>query len=246
MNLVMFDIDGTLTKTGDVDTLCFVQALREVLGIQNVDTEWTNYRHATDEGCLQEIIVRHSRDPVSQAGLIRVRERHFQLLRHYASTNKSLFQVLPGAREMIAYLQARENVTVAFATGAWLESAIIKLQYAGIDLNNIALATSSDAIPREQIMRIAEERASKTGNSFTTRTYVGDAVWDVQAAVRLGYHFVGVAVGPQADALRSNGAIWVVPDYLDGNRFFEIINGICDGQPNATPDVPPGKRLPHE
>jgi phosphoglycolate phosphatase-like HAD superfamily hydrolase len=226
MNLVMFDIDGTLTRTNDVDTRCFVQALDDVLGIRNIDTEWTHYAHATDEGCLQEIIARNSLYPVNQADLMQVRERHFQLLRQNASSNESLFQAIPGAREMLADLQARENVIVAFASGAWLESVIIKLRHARIDLDNIALATSSDAISREQIMQISEERANKTGKAFTTRIYVGDAVWDVQAAIRLGYHFIGVAVGQKADALRSKGARWIVPDYSDRNRFLSILNEI--------------------
>jgi phosphoglycolate phosphatase-like HAD superfamily hydrolase len=226
MNLVMFDIDGTLTGTNDVDSRCFVQAVEDVLGIRNIDAEWDHYAHATDEGCLQEIVARNSLHPVNPADLKRVRERHFQLLRQSASSDESLFQVIPGAREMLVDLQARKNITVAFATGAWLESAIIKLTHARIDLNNIPLATSSDAISRGQIMQISEERANKTGKVFTTRIYVGDAVWDVQAAIGLGYHFIGVASGPEADALRSKGATWIVPDYSDKNRFLSTLNEI--------------------
>jgi phosphoglycolate phosphatase-like HAD superfamily hydrolase len=226
MNLVMFDIDGTLTRTNDVDIRCFVQAVENVLGIRNIDTEWNHYAHATDEGCLQEIIARNSLHPVNPADLMRVRERHFQLLRQSASSDESLFRAIPGAREILADLQAQENITVAFATGAWLESVIIKLNYARIDLNNIALATSNDAISREQIMQISEKRANKTGEAFTTRIYVGDAVWDVQAAIRLGYHFIGVASGPEADVLQSKGARWIVPDYSDRNRFLSILNEI--------------------
>jgi len=226
MNLVMFDIDGTLTRTNDVDSRCFVQALEDVLGIRNIDTEWTHYAHATDEGCLQEIITRNSLHPINPADLIRVRERHFRLLRQNASSDESLFQVIPGAREMLADLQAQKNITVAFATGAWLESVVIKLRQARIDLNNIALATSSDAISREQVMQISEERANKTGKAFTTRIYVGDAAWDVQVAIRLGYDFIGIAVGQKAEALRSKGARWIVPDYSDRNRFLSILNEI--------------------
>jgi phosphoglycolate phosphatase-like HAD superfamily hydrolase len=129
---------------------------------------------------------------------------------------------------MLADLQAQKNITVAFATGAWLESVIIKLRHARIDLSNIALATSSDAISREQIMQISEERANKTGKAFTTRIYVGDAIWDVQAAIRLGYHFIGVAMSQEAEVLQSKGARWIVPDYSDRDRFLSILNEILN------------------
>ena len=64
MNLVMFDVDGTLTATTAVDHLCYVQAVTEALGIRNFDTNWTQYRNVTDQGCLEEIILTHARRQV--------------------------------------------------------------------------------------------------------------------------------------------------------------------------------------
>ena len=58
MHLVMFDIDGTLTRSCGIDSRCFVDALCEVLGIQSIDTDWSNYRHTTDSGIAQEIITK--------------------------------------------------------------------------------------------------------------------------------------------------------------------------------------------
>ncbi len=39
MNLVMFDIDGTLTATTDIDEGCYVLAVEAVLNIDNIDTD---------------------------------------------------------------------------------------------------------------------------------------------------------------------------------------------------------------
>ena len=50
MKLVVFDIDGTLTQTNEVDSRCFEEALRIVLGIEEFDTCWENYQFVTDSG----------------------------------------------------------------------------------------------------------------------------------------------------------------------------------------------------
>ncbi len=56
MHLVMFDIDGTLTATGDVDGRCYAQAVAEALGIDGFDPVWGNYKYVTDSGIASEII----------------------------------------------------------------------------------------------------------------------------------------------------------------------------------------------
>jgi hypothetical protein len=48
MNLAIFDIDGTLTESVAVDEVCFVQAFRDVLGIERINTNWL--RRATGGG----------------------------------------------------------------------------------------------------------------------------------------------------------------------------------------------------
>jgi beta-phosphoglucomutase-like phosphatase (HAD superfamily) len=69
MNLVMFDVDGTLTATNTVDTHCFVQAFKEVLNIDLIDTDWSNYKQSTDSGIVAEIIERHTGSPASDEDL---------------------------------------------------------------------------------------------------------------------------------------------------------------------------------
>ena len=47
-SLVIFDIDGTLTESVAVDDFCFVQAFRDVLGIERINTNWLEYQFQTD------------------------------------------------------------------------------------------------------------------------------------------------------------------------------------------------------
>ncbi len=43
MRLIIFDIDGTLTRTMKADEECFVRSLAEVCGFNDVDTDWSRY-----------------------------------------------------------------------------------------------------------------------------------------------------------------------------------------------------------
>jgi len=56
MHLVMFDVDGTLSDTMDIERF-FVQAVDNVLSIQ-IDEDWASYKHVTDSGILDEILQR--------------------------------------------------------------------------------------------------------------------------------------------------------------------------------------------
>jgi beta-phosphoglucomutase-like phosphatase (HAD superfamily) len=50
MHLVMFDIDGTLTLSNDLDDTAFLNALDEVFNIREFSTDWATYPHVTDAG----------------------------------------------------------------------------------------------------------------------------------------------------------------------------------------------------
>ena len=66
----------------------------------------------------------------------------------------------------------------------------MKLYAAGIDFDNIPLATSDDHHTRTGIMQNAAE---KTGHAdFTRRIYFGDGVWDKKACAELTYDFIAI------------------------------------------------------
>jgi len=228
MNLVMFDIDGTLTNTNEVDQHCFVQALSEILQVEATDTDWTKYENVTDRGCLEEFTLRNMGRPVTQKESASIKKRYIELIAQHAEIKPNLFTPIPGAIEMLEDLHRRPETTVSLATGALLETAHIKLRAAGFACDRIPMATGSDAISREEIMMLAERKAAEVVGlqCFRTRTYVGDAPWDVKAARNLGYSFIGIAEGAYAEALKTGGARWVVSDYRERGRFLELLQTI--------------------
>ena len=232
MNLIMFDIDGTLTETNAIDADLYVQAVQESLNVTEVDTNWERYHHATDPGIAAEIIEEKTGHTATEEEMDAIRDRFVALVRAKASKEPSHFRPITGAKAMLAELTSFSNIAIAIATGTWKEIALLKLSAASLVLPGAVIATASDTPSREDIMRIAEKRAlEKTGKaSWRSVVYVGDAVWDVRAAHELGYHFIGVGSGKRAGKLRDEGVTWIIPDYNHQQQFFSIIENLLDAQ----------------
>ncbi len=225
MQLILFDIDGTLTQSNQVDNRCFIRAACETLGLATIDSDWANYPDVTDSGVVWTLHEAHRGAPPSDGEIAAVRRRFLDLLRQEVRRDPALCRAVPGAAALLAELAATPGYAVGLATGCWRESAEMKLECAGLTEPRFPLASSSDVRSREAIMLLARERAAQRSqvNSFESAIYVGDGVWDVRAARRLGYHFVGIASGPRSDQLRREGAEHLIADYTDRKRFFEAI-----------------------
>jgi beta-phosphoglucomutase-like phosphatase (HAD superfamily) len=89
----------------------------------------------------------------------------------------------------VTSLQQRQDVRIAYATGAWRASAELKLSSAGFPLRGIPLASSDDHQDRKHIMLHA---LAQLGGSIESVTYFGDAIWDREATLALGWEFVAV------------------------------------------------------
>ena len=224
MYLVMFDIEGTLVKSNDIDTICFCKAIKEVLGIDKIDTDWTHYSYVTDSGITSEIIEKFLGRKAIEPDLRAVHDSYLKKLHYEAENNPHYFQANPGASELMASLCSMENIAVALATGCWQNSALLKLETAGIVFKNIPLASADDSYERESIMIRAYERAKAHENraSFDSVTYVGDAIWDLTASNNLGYSFIAVGTRNQTE-LRNRGVIHIMDDLIDKDYFFKIL-----------------------
>ena len=187
MHAVVFDIDGTLLESAAVDDALYREAVRAVLGDLRFRPSLTDYTYVSDSGILQEILVDNAiqDDP----GLVDAIKSHFvdALKSHVAAFGP--FPEIPGATAMLQRLDESSRHSVAFATGGWRASAMLKLDSAGLSAFGFPLASSDDAYDRTEIMRIA---LAGLGAGFETVTYYGDGPWDRDASRKLGWDFVAV------------------------------------------------------
>jgi phosphoglycolate phosphatase-like HAD superfamily hydrolase len=231
MHLIMFDLDGTLIKSDTLDTRCLTSAIEKVMGIDDFERDWAKYNYVTDAGIASEVIDRHLNRKVSHGELCQISDKLLEFLQVEAGTNREKFAPLPGALDLIHGLKADNNCGFAIATGCWEKSARFKLATAEFEVSNFPLASSDDSYHREEIMRIAFERALDFYNvsAFETVTYVGDGIWDLKASLKLGYGFIGIESNNQGGQLQQEGASYILNDFSDQSCFFNMMNQIWTG-----------------
>lgn len=221
MDLILFDIDGTLIRSMTDDGECYLAAMEELFGFTDVDDDWSRYEYATDAGIFREVFsVRRGRDP-SIDEMEEFRNRFVARLADRFSKNG--LEEVSGAGRLLATLDAVDDIAVAFATGCWRRSAVLKMQSAGLSFDQAPSATSDDAISREEIMQIAARRAALERGipGFDSTVYVGDGIWDVRACRRLGLSFIGITADIAASGLHAEGVEFLLPDFEDQRLFHE-------------------------
>lgn len=230
----MFDIDGTLTESSDLDSATYIDSLRDVFGFRDVSDDWASYPHATDSGILAELFrVRLGRAPTpEECGKM---EQHYVSLLVGRIDAAGGLSPVPGAAAILARLADDSRYAVSLATGACRSSAHLKLRAAGLPVDRFPAAFSNDDPSREGICRTSRQRAEEhAGQTYRHVVYIGDGVWDVRTSRKLGYDFIGIGQGKGAEKLRAEGASRVLSNFQDAESF---LSHLASGEPTAGRDV---------
>lgn len=222
MNLAVFDIDGTLTDTNQVDALCYVQAMEQEFGLAGVDDDWSHYTHSSDPGIMNQVFQNRLGRLPDKDDVAAFQKRFLYLLRKKRQKDRRLFAEIKGSAALLKALESNPDWIAALATGGWAITARFKLAAAGLPVSGLPLASGDDAVSREDILRIAISRARKTTgmDGFAKIVSLGDGVWDVKAARAMNLAFIGV--GDEAKLAKA-GAERVVPDFHDLEACLDLL-----------------------
>jgi phosphoglycolate phosphatase-like HAD superfamily hydrolase len=224
VNLAVFDLDGTLMNTSQVDGDCFLAALDIEFGLAPADfeTDLAAYTHVTDSCILHQVFERARLRPPTAEERQRFIDRFVCLLEQAHRSDPALFREVPGASEVLATLGQDPDWAFGVATGGWRASADFKLSTAGLLLGDAPFASANDALSREEIVmgciRLARRRCGV--RRFAKIVSIGDGAWDVRTARALGLPFIGVG---EASRLQAYGAGHVVPDFCDPDVFLGLL-----------------------
>ncbi len=204
MKLAIFDIDGTLIDSNAVDNKCFVDTFETAFGLSASGIDWRNYPHHTDRGLTEEFLRRAWKREPEEQEIARHRELFVGALREQIER----LEEIGGAGAFIHFLQER-GWSIALATGAWSESALLKLAAAGLPCD-LPLVCCDACPSREEIVLKA------IGSPRPERIVVfGDGWWDLRAARNLGLPFIGVG-----DA---SGAPETIADFRDAEGVLAVM-----------------------
>ncbi len=226
MKLALFDIDGTLTETNEVDDKCFINAFAASHQITEIETDWTKYNHVTDSGIVLEVFNQRLGRSPNEQDLFIFKSYFIESLNDFASRDETLFAEILNAKAMLENLKLEKDWAIALATGCFYESAKLKLEKVKIDIKDFPIGTADDAISREEILQTAIEKSvEKFGlKKFEKIVSIGDGVWDARTARNLNLDFIGIASGKKAEALREAGANYIVKDFRNYENFLAYLN----------------------
>jgi phosphoglycolate phosphatase-like HAD superfamily hydrolase len=223
MNLVLLDVDGTLTQTYEYDREVFALAIAEVARVPSFEVDFSSYTHITSLGVTTEAIQRITGRSLVAEEIEEVKRSVLRYMQKMYLESPTAFREVPGASCFLERLRSLDRTGTAIATGGWLGEALFKLRASRLSIDGIPLATSDDDRDRRRIMEIAVQRAQDfyACPKFEHIVYLGDGPWDLQAALSLGYAFVGI--GTRLQALKDAGANRLHRDYLDLEAVFASV-----------------------
>jgi len=240
VNLLLFDVDGTLTDTSADDDRLFRAALLENLPKDARPVEigtWTDFPEVTYPAVARDVITRACNRPAREGEIMLVRKAHAQKWQHALDTGAARITAKPGAREIVDEARRRPKFVAAIATGGWAPTALLKLKAAGFPVDELTIATADDAESRVGILRTAQmvAAAARGVPGFSHIVVVGDGIWDARAASQMPAGFVGVAEAKGAvDTLRAAGAAAVIPHFQPPEKFWQAVTAALTQRRAAT------------
>ena len=149
MNLIVFDIDDTLTKSEYQHQLAYVTAMRE-FGIARVDQNWKTYKHHTDSYILKANFENNHTTKFEFSQIPAFEERMTEHMLTLTEVSE-----IKGAKTVVSNFLDRDDYAVAFATGSLLKPALIKLNQSQIQYNPNLVVGSNTIYSREDIVKEA-------------------------------------------------------------------------------------------
>jgi phosphoglycolate phosphatase-like HAD superfamily hydrolase len=212
--LILFDIDGTLIRSGGAGVEALERAAAELHAIERA-MDGISAAGGTDPALIDEIFRRRLGRAPAPGDAEALLERYLAHLPALLA-EAGRYRVLSGVTEALDCLEAR-GATIGLATGNVERGAELKLRPGDLWRRFPFGGFGSDAADRAELVERAIERGERhAGRRFERGrevVVVGDTPKDVAAAHARGATAIGVATGPSAytaDALAAVGADWVM------------------------------------
>ena len=220
---MLFDIDGTLIRTGGAGVKAFAKVFQTEFNAVD-GFERMKFGGRTDTGLVREFFGYHN-IPATPQNFTRFFERYVFWLDHILK--KSQTSVCTGVWEFIRGLQAlAKPPLIGLLTGNIRLGAEIKLRHAGLWDVFVTGGFADDSEERDKIAAIAKERGSRLSNEELRGEQVvviGDTPLDIRCARAIGAKVLAVATGMvPIEELASHKPDWAVSD-LSEVRAGEIV-----------------------
>jgi len=194
MRVILFDIDGTLVRTGGAGKAAMEAALCEVFGVR-LSADEVPYSGRTDRAIGHDLLAGHAIAP-SPANVTRLIDGYLARLPGYLWRIAGV--VCPGVGDLLGELRGRSDVVLGLLTGNVRRGAQAKLSHYGLWHHFVCGGFGDDHHDRDDVARaaLAEVRTHLGRDVDPTDVWIiGDTPLDVRCARAVGANAVAVATG---------------------------------------------------
>jgi phosphoglycolate phosphatase-like HAD superfamily hydrolase len=225
IRLVLFDIDGTLVRTGGAGIKAFAKVFATEFGATD-GFERLKFSGRTDFSLVREFFGFHDIAP-SAENFDRFFNRYVFWLDHILATRRTA--TCPGIRELLDELKSLPRPPlIGLLTGNIRLGAEIKLRHFDLWKEFTTGAFADDGEDRNRIAAVARERGRRLlGNSLRGDEVlvVGDTPHDIRCARAIGARVLAVATGGATlEDLRQQQPDWAVADVRETRAVSEWVS----------------------
>jgi phosphoglycolate phosphatase len=196
LNLLLFDIDGTLLHSGGAGRAAMERAFETVYGAADA-FEGVPMMGRTDPVIVRDALARRG-IAWNDAEANKFKEYYFWFLEEEIEKPRPGKQVYPGVVRLLTALGEEKGVAMGLLTGNWRYGGLLKLRHFGLDTFFPFGAFADDSETREHLVPVARDRFEKASGQHVAMENVfviGDTPFDIQCARPHGARTVAVATG---------------------------------------------------
>jgi len=213
IRLVLFDIDGTLIRTGGAGVRAFGRAMASEFGVGDGE-HGVHFAGRTDTGLAREIFNRHG-VATGEENFRRFFDCYVFWLDHLLGEARG--HVCPGVTEILAGLRALPQApAIGLLTGNIRLGAEIKLRHHGLWGSFHTGAFGEDHEDRNELARVSLQRARRSlGNKLggDEILVIGDTPRDIECGRAIGARVLAVATGGATlEELKGHRPDWLAED----------------------------------
>jgi phosphoglycolate phosphatase len=227
--IVLFDVDGTLIKSGGAGLRGMNATFARLYGVADA-LNGVTLAGRTDRAIVGDVLRSIGVEP-TPAEVARIRESYIDDLRvEIRRPVDDPSCVLPGVEALLEAIEARPHLTTGLLTGNFEPGAAVKLEHFDLWRRFAFGAFGDDHVDRRALVPVALARARQAGHATPPPSrvvVVGDTPLDIDCAKAHGARAVAVATGPYDRAtLAAAGADLVVDTFADAvqvTRWLEAV-----------------------
>lgn len=227
MKVLLWDIDGTLMRSGRAGHRAMNAAAHTVFGVPDAFADF-DFGGRTDPWVLELLCQRYRLDapPERVAHFYAVYIEHLRRELH-----NPLAHTCAGIRETLDHFHTSAEITQGLLTGNLVAGARAKLEHFGLWHFFPFGAFADDSGERNRLGPIALERArrhlDRTDLQPSDLIIIGDTPHDIACARAAGAYAVATATGGfSVDELAAHQPDLLVPDFSDPQPLHDFLRGL--------------------